>query len=105
MSVALESESHASMSELRGPQSNRSREASSTVTADEALHIAGNAEADGHRAREPAICPTDDEHGSIAADKHRKVDKQSWDYLWRSGVAGGFAGCAVRLTFLLVLLL
>ena len=22
-------------------------------------------------------------------------DKRSWDYIWRSGVAGGLAGCAV----------
>lgn len=24
------------------------------------------------------------------------VDKQSWDYVMRSGLAGGIAGCAVR---------
>lgn len=37
-----------------------------------------------------AVCPTDDE-----AVVPRKVDKQSLDYLWRSGTAGGVAGCAV----------
>lgn len=36
------------------------------------------------------MCPTDDE-----AVVPRKVDKQSLDYLWRSGTAGGVAGCAV----------
>lgn len=39
-----------------------------------------------------AICPTDDE----AVVPRKKVDKQSWDYVWRSGTAGGIAGCAVR---------
>lgn len=47
----------------------------------------------GRRLREGnvAVCPTDDE-----AVVPRKVDKQSLDYLWRSGTAGGVAGCAVR---------
>lgn len=46
----------------------------------------------GRRLREGnvAVCPTDDE-----AVVPRKVDKQSLDYLWRSGTAGGLAGCAV----------
>ena len=26
----------------------------------------------------------------------RKIDKQSLDYIWRTGLAGGLAGCAVR---------
>lgn len=38
-----------------------------------------------------SICPTDDE----AVVPRKKVDKQSLDYLWRSGTAGGLAGCAV----------
>lgn len=29
------------------------------------------------------------------APKKRVVDKQSFEYAWRSGVAGGLAGCAV----------
>lgn len=91
MSVALKSESHASMSEISGTQSHQSRQA--TATADDALRIAGNAEADGHR--DPAICPTDDEHGSVAVATKQPLDKRSFDYLWRSGVAGGLAGCAV----------
>lgn len=40
-----------------------------------------------------AICPTDDE----AVVPRKQVDKQSFDYLWRTGTAGGLAGCAVRL--------
>lgn len=44
--------------------------------------------------RDPALCPTDDE----AAVPRRKViqSKQSLDYLWRSGVAGGMAGCVAK---------
>ncbi|PHH69790.1 hypothetical protein CDD80_6501 [Ophiocordyceps camponoti-rufipedis] len=38
----------------------------------------------------PAVCPTDEE-----ALTPRK-DKSSWDYVWKSGVAGGFAGCAAK---------
>ncbi|KAI3397750.1 hypothetical protein diail_10403 [Diaporthe ilicicola] len=47
----------------------------------------------GRRLREGnvAVCPTDDE-----AVVPRKVDKQSLNYLWRSGTAGGFAGCAAK---------
>jgi hypothetical protein len=48
--------------------------------------------------REPPICPTDDEAlvpKKRAAPK-QKVDKRSWEYIVKSGVAGGLAGCAVR---------
>ncbi|KAJ4421852.1 coenzyme A transporter [Gnomoniopsis sp. IMI 355080] len=38
------------------------------------------------------ICPTDAE----AVVPRKKVDKQSFDYLWRSGTAGGVAGCAAK---------
>ncbi|EOO03781.1 putative mitochondrial carrier protein leu5 protein [Phaeoacremonium minimum UCRPA7] len=40
-----------------------------------------------------AICPTDSE---AVVPQRKKVDKQSFDYVWRSGVAGGFAGCAAK---------
>jgi solute carrier family 25 (mitochondrial carrier protein), member 16 len=48
----------------------------------------------GRRQREGnvAVCPTDGE-----AVVPRKVDKQSLDYLWRTGTAGGIAGCAVSI--------
>lgn len=39
---------------------------------------------------DPAICPTDDENKVMP-----KTRTFSWDYAWRSGVAGGVAGCAV----------
>jgi solute carrier family 25 protein 16 len=36
------------------------------------------------------------EGGSDMSDG-RRTDKKSWEYLIKSGIAGGFAGCAVRL--------
>lgn len=44
------------------------------------------------RKQSPPVCPTDDE----AVTPKRKT--QSLDYVWRSGVAGGFAGSAVSET-------
>jgi hypothetical protein len=41
----------------------------------------------------PPLCPTDGD----AILPRKQIDKQSWDYVWRSGVAGGMAGCAVCL--------
>ena len=48
---------------------------------------------------EPTICPTDSD--TVVPKKHRtktKLDKSSWEYIVKSGVAGGFAGCAVSRT-------
>ncbi|KAK0627115.1 mitochondrial carrier domain-containing protein [Immersiella caudata] len=44
--------------------------------------------------RDPVLCPTDEE----AAVPRRKgaQNKRSLDYLWRSGVAGGMAGCVAK---------
>mgnify|MGYP001561233763 CR=1 FL=1 len=42
--------------------------------------------------KDAAVCPTDDE----AVTPRKQPNKQSIDYLWRSGLAGGLAGCAVR---------
>lgn len=48
----------------------------------------------------PAICPED--HSTIAPTKsdqpeqRRKIPKQSWEYVVRSGVAGGLAACAAK---------
>lgn len=39
-------------------------------------------------------------HNPRAADDALRQKKRSFDYLWRSGVAGGFAGCAVSFPFL-----
>lgn len=49
-------------------------------------------EMDGAHKKEPAICPTDDD---TIALKARKPQKQSFDYIWKTGVAGGLAGSAV----------
>lgn len=45
-----------------------------------------------------AIHVTDDDE-VVPRKKH---DKQSLEYLWRSGTAGGIAGCAVSLLFCLL---
>lgn len=41
------------------------------------------------------ICPTDTDAIVPRKQKH-KVDKQSTEYIVKSGIAGGLAGCAVR---------
>ncbi|KAL1849691.1 hypothetical protein VTK73DRAFT_9830 [Phialemonium thermophilum] len=43
--------------------------------------------------KDAAVCATDDE---AVVPRKRPVDKRSFDYLWRSGVAGGVAGCAAK---------
>ncbi|KAK4150922.1 mitochondrial carrier domain-containing protein [Chaetomidium leptoderma] len=43
--------------------------------------------------KEPAVCPTDDE---AKVPRKASTDKQSFDYVWRSAVAGGLAGCAAK---------
>lgn len=51
-----------------------------------------------HR-QEPAVCPTDDDQVAPrrnSQEPSRKLAKQSPEYMWKSGVAGGLAGCAVR---------
>lgn len=45
------------------------------------------------RRQEPAVCPTDDDN---IVPKAGKASKQSLDYIWRSGVAGGLAGSAAK---------
>ncbi|KJZ77955.1 hypothetical protein HIM_02592 [Hirsutella minnesotensis 3608] len=40
--------------------------------------------------KDPAVCPTDEE--SLTPHKQTR----SFDYVWRSGVAGGLAGCAAK---------
>lgn len=43
-----------------------------------------------------SICPTDDEAVTMkGANIPQMVNKQSLDYILRSGLAGGLAGCAV----------
>jgi len=50
-------------------------------------------ETDEARKRQLAICPTDDD---TIAPKTKKPHKQSFDYIWRSGLAGGLAGSAAK---------
>ena len=42
--------------------------------------------------QDPKLCATDDEN---VLPKRTKKSKQSLDYVLRSGLAGGAAGCAV----------
>ncbi|KAK4166752.1 putative mitochondrial carrier protein LEU5 [Cladorrhinum sp. PSN259] len=44
------------------------------------------------KARDAAVCPTDDEQ----VPRNPAKNKRSVDYVWRSGVAGGLAGCAAK---------
>ncbi|KAM3562993.1 hypothetical protein ARSEF4850_002534 [Beauveria asiatica] len=44
-----------------------------------------------HTKTDPAICPTDQENNVIP-----KTKTFSFDYAWRSGLAGGVAGCAAK---------
>lgn len=51
---------------------------------------------------QPAICPTDHstilplQSGSDETKSERKIPKQSWEYVVRSGTAGGLAACAAK---------
>ena len=42
-----------------------------------------------------ALCPTDDEAVLPRRKPPPKLDKQSTEYVLKSGLAGGLAGCAV----------
>lgn len=50
----------------------------------------------GRLMREPRLCATDDE---VIVPKQKgarpATDKKSWEYITKSGIAGGLAGCAV----------
>lgn len=50
--------------------------------------------------RHPPVCETDDisSHGTALPSKksHQQIDKQSWNYVFRSGIAGGVAGCVAK---------
>lgn len=73
--------SHASMSEISPHQPRQ---------ANDALRV----EKGERKIKEPAVCPTDDE--AVVPRKKQPLDKRSFEYFWRSGVAGGFAGCAAK---------
>ncbi|OJD38611.1 mitochondrial carrier protein [Diplodia corticola] len=61
--------------------------------------IAAHVETHRH-GRGPAICPTDDDaivpRKAAAQAGAQKLDKRSWEYMIKSGVAGGVAGCAAK---------
>lgn len=65
--------------------------ASQTATTDKPRQMDGVAT---KRRTDPALCPTDDD---AIAPKRKSPEKRSLEYVWRSGLAGGLAGCAVRL--------
>jgi solute carrier family 25 protein 16 len=44
------------------------------------------------RRSDPALCQIDED---TIAPKKKGPEKRSFDYVWRSGLAGGMAGCAV----------
>ncbi|KAJ4985586.1 mitochondrial carrier protein [Stagonosporopsis vannaccii] len=57
--------------------------------------------------QQPPLCPTDsdaivpssagkDTHSHEAASRGGKIDKKSYEYLIKSGIAGGIAGCAAK---------
>jgi len=48
---------------------------------------------DDARRKELVICPTDDD---TIRPKDKKTQKQSFDYIWRTGLAGGLAGSAAK---------
>lgn len=58
---------------------------------------AGSVVAGGGHSRKPDTPPQipDDIDAPVAHNTKRKPDKHSMDYMIRSGVAGGLAGCAV----------
>jgi len=42
--------------------------------------------------------------GSASSTGKKKIDRQSWNYIVKSGIAGGLAGCAVRIPLVLTLI-
>ncbi|KAI9679316.1 MAG: hypothetical protein M1817_005336 [Caeruleum heppii] len=45
---------------------------------------------------DPALCPTDQDTIPPRRQQKKKIDKQSLDYVLRTGLAGGLAGCAAK---------
>ncbi len=74
--------SHASMSGISQHQSRETSESGSD----------GVPTYPAKRNRDLVVCPTDDE---AVVPRKKDLNRQSFDYLWRSGVAGGVAGCVV----------
>ncbi|KAL7946474.1 mitochondrial carrier [Trichoderma barbatum] len=67
------------------------------IARDKARHhgaavVGGAAPTPAPRRKESAISPVNDE--AVAS----RAKTRTWDYIWRSGVAGGIAGCAAKTT-------
>jgi solute carrier family 25 (mitochondrial carrier protein), member 16 len=58
-----------------------------------------SASASASASRDPKICPTDDEAIVPKGEERNRLNKQSWEYIIKTGVAGGLAGCAVCSVF------
>ncbi|KAK0751124.1 mitochondrial carrier protein LEU5 [Schizothecium vesticola] len=67
-----------------------------SVTPRESRHEARDALPSPHRPQAPAVWPTDDEAAQHQGKVTTAKDRKSLDYIWRSGVAGGVAGCAAK---------
>lgn len=48
------------------------------------------------RKKDIVVCPTDHETIAPKSEQAPQQTKQSLDYVWRTGLAGGLAGCAVH---------
>lgn len=64
-----------------------------------------NSASNSKNERHPPICPTDrdaivpaktEQQGDTGKGRKKKLDKKSPEYLIKSGLAGGFAGCAAK---------
>lgn len=80
------------------------------VSADDTARQQLDLSASARQVDRTAICPTDDEHkipdsppATLCPTDHEnqipsqkpKIDKRSYEYMWKSGVAGGLAACTV----------
>ncbi|KAK3353064.1 mitochondrial carrier domain-containing protein [Lasiosphaeria hispida] len=64
----------------------------SAVSPHESRQVA-DAQRSARGQQNPAVCPTDNE---AAVPRNKSDNKRSLDYVWRTGVAGGLAGCAAK---------
>lgn len=73
-----------------------------TSTASNEPHAMTPSQRSASANNQPAICPTDHStilplpSGTGEANSQRKIPKQSWEYVVRSGTAGGLAACAAK---------
>lgn len=69
------------------------------LAGDDSMSEVAEQQHDAHETNRPrsklAVQAADAE--AVVLRQRNTPNKQSWDYVWRSGLAGGFAGCAVCL--------